>query len=63
MANRKCAACGHRRNCINGLYCVTIGRYVEHSATPPCGDGKDTTGGVSVGASAASNTRMDAGGR
>ena len=33
-----CGGCGMTRNCINGLYCTKLMRYVEHAREKPCGN-------------------------
>lgn len=35
-----CLKCGSSRNCINGLYCMALKRYVQYESAPPCGIGK-----------------------
>lgn len=40
MASELCKACEGGRNCINGRYCPTRRRYVEHQDIKEC-NGKD----------------------
>lgn len=35
-----CLRCGSSRNCINGLYCMVLKRYVQHESAPSCGTGE-----------------------
>lgn len=34
--NEECEACVNSANCINGVYCYTLRRYVQYETRPPC---------------------------
>lgn len=36
LFHEECRQCGHSRNCINGVYCMEHGIYVQHAARLPC---------------------------
>lgn len=34
--NTECKACPNARNCLNGMYCTVLGRYVQYGRTAGC---------------------------
>ena len=36
MACEECQVCVSSANCINGVYCHKLKRYVQYETTPPC---------------------------
>ena len=38
--NDKCRQCQYARNCINGIYCTELGKYVQYGHTE-CKKNKD----------------------